>query len=152
MYGKKLNLSSNGRLRLFKSLVQSLFTYGTITTSQSKAAAIKGMVDKIINLGKNKNIHLLQTYLTDKGLQKRLVSEIAPSLKNRISGYTTQVKVGVQEGDRTTLVKMSIIGNENLKPLQKKPKSQEVKESIEKAPVKEIKKPISKIKGRKNKK
>lgn len=116
MYGKKLNLNSNGRLRLFKSLVQSLFTYGTITTSQSKAAAIKGMVDKIINLGKDKNIHLLQTYLTDKGLQKRLIEEIAPKLQNRISGYTSQVKIGIREGDRTTLVKMSLIGLENLKP------------------------------------
>ncbi len=79
------------------------------------------MVDKIITLAKNKNTrHLLQGYFTNKNLQERLVNEILPKLENRTSGYTSQVRMGIQQGDRTTMVKMSIIGSENLKPIEKK--------------------------------
>lgn len=117
VYGKKLSRTRNERVGLFKSLIQSLFTYGTITTSQAKASAIKGVVDRIINLAKNKNTQrLLQSYFANKLLQERLIKEITPKLQNRVSGYTSQVKIGVRSGDRTTLVKMSLIGLENLKP------------------------------------
>ncbi len=120
VYGKKLGRNSNERSGLFKSLVQSLFTHGTITTSQTKAAAIKGMVDKIITAAKNKNAQkLLQSFFADKLLQERIIKEIVPKLQNRISGYTSLMKIGVREGDRTTLVKMSLIGLEELKPPQK---------------------------------
>lgn len=127
VYGKKLGRNKNERSRLFKSLIQSLFTYGTITTSEAKVKAIKGMVDKIINMAKSKNSqYLLQSYLTSKGLQDRLTKEIAPKLDNRVSGFTTTVRLGVREGDRTNLVRMSIIGSEKLKPIEKKVTSDKV--------------------------
>ncbi len=129
VYGKKLGRNSNERSGLFKSLVQSLFTYGTITTSETKATAIKGMVDKIITAAKNKNAQrLLQSFFADKLLQERLIKEIAPKMQNRVSGYTSMIKVSVRGGDRTRLVKMSLIGLEELKPPQKVKK-----EVIEKA-------------------
>lgn len=120
VYGKKLSRNKNERTALFKGLVQQLVLHGTITTSESKAKAIKGLVDKIINLAKSKNSQrLLQAYFTNKVLQERLVKEIVPKLEDRVSGYTSMIRTGVREGDRSTLVRMSIIGNENLKPLEK---------------------------------
>lgn len=137
VYGKKLGRNKNERTTLFKGLVQQLVLHGTITTTEAKAKAIKGLVDKIINLAKSKNSQrLLQAYFTNKALQERLVKEIAPSLGNRVSGYTSMIRMGVREGDRTTLVKMSIIGNENLKPFEKIVKKVE-KETVKKVgPVK----------------
>lgn len=135
VYGKKLSRTSNQRAGLFKSLVQSLFTFGTITTSASKASVIKGMVDKIINQAKQKNTQrLLQAYLNDKLLQERLIKEIAPKLQNRVSGYTSMVKVGIREGDKTTLVKMSLIGLEELKPLEKVTSKKEISKAREITP------------------
>ena len=125
VYGKKLGRNKNERTLLFKSLVQSLLTYGTIVTSESKAKAIKGLVDKVINLAKSKNTErkntqrLLQAYLTSKDLQERLIKEIAPKLDDRISGYTTLLKLGARAGDKTMMVRMSLIHNEELKPLEK---------------------------------
>ncbi len=120
VYGKKLGRSKNQRTGLFKSLVQSLFTHGTITTSQTKAHAIKAMVDKIITLAKNKNTQrLLQSYFTEKALQERLIKEIVPNLGTRVSGFTSSVRLGAREGDRTMLVRMSIIGHEEMKPILK---------------------------------
>ena len=120
VYGKKLGRTKNERTALFRGLVQELFIHGNLTTSETKAKAIKGLIDKIINLAKSKNTQrLIQTYFTNKLLQERLITEIAPKLTSRVSGYTSVVKMGIREGDRTTMVKMSIIGQESLKPLEK---------------------------------
>ncbi|MBI3103394.1 50S ribosomal protein L17 [Candidatus Daviesbacteria bacterium] len=119
VYGKKLGRNKNERRALFKSLVQELFLHGNLTTSEAKAKAIKGLADKIINLAKSKNSQrLLQAYFSNKLLQERLIKEIAPKLGNRISGYTSMIRMGAREGDSTTVVKMSIIGAEELKPLE----------------------------------
>ena len=119
VYGKKLGRNKNERTALFRSLVQELVLHGTITTTESKAKAVKGLVDKVINLAKNKNSQLLQTFFANKLLQERLIKEIAPKLENRVSGYTSMIRMGVRQGDQTRVVKMSIIGAENLKPLEK---------------------------------
>lgn len=117
VYGRKLGRNKNERNSLFKSLMQELFLHGTITTSIAKASAIKGQVDNIINLAKNKTSQrLIQSFFSNKLLQERIINEIAPKLSNRNSGYTSFMKVKVQEGDRTILVKMSLIGLEELKP------------------------------------
>lgn len=82
IYGKKLGRNKNERTRLFKRLVSSLLTHGTLTTSEAKAKAVKGLVDKSINLTKGKGT---------KG-----------------SGYTQLVRLGTRLGDRTMMVKMSL--------------------------------------------
>ena len=147
VYGKKLGRNKNERTALFKSLVQELFIHGNLTSSETKIKAIKGLVDKIINLAKSKNSkRLLQAYFTNPQLSERLVKEIAPKLSDRTSGYTSSVRLGEREGDRTTLVKLSIIGSEKLKPLELKVKSAKVK--VEKVEMKEEKKPVRSVKAK----
>jgi len=120
VYGKKLGRNKNERTALFKSLVQELFLHGTITTTVSRAKAIKGQIDKIITLAKSKSSQtLLQAYFVNPLLQERLVKEILPKLGSRVSGYTSIVKMGIRQGDRSLMVKMSLIGAEQLKPLEK---------------------------------
>ena len=47
VYGKHLGRDKDQRTTLFKGLVRSLFIHGTIQTSEAKAKAIKGLVDKV---------------------------------------------------------------------------------------------------------
>ncbi|TSC87364.1 MAG: large subunit ribosomal protein L17 [Microgenomates group bacterium Gr01-1014_7] len=120
LYGYKLGRNKDQRDVLFKNLVQSLFTHGSIQTSETKAKAIKGLVDKIINLAKSKTSRrLLQSYLVNEQLRDRLIKEILPKMENRVSGYTSLIKLGRRMGDNTMVVKMSLIGAEQLKPLEK---------------------------------
>lgn len=120
VYGKKLGRNKNERTALFKGLVQALLIHGTIQTSQTKAQAIKGLFDKIVNLAKNKNTHrLLSAFLTQKDLEERLIKEIAPKLSDRTSGYISTVNITSRQGDNTRMVRMSIIGSEKLEPIKK---------------------------------
>lgn len=126
IYGKHLGRNEGQRQALFKTLVQSLFVYGTIQTSETKAKSIKGLVDKIINSAKDKNTQgRFKSYISNKNLQDRLIKEILPKLGTRSSGYTQLVRMGSRQGDQTTMVKMSLIGVEGLKPLKKESKSHE---------------------------
>lgn len=119
VYGKYLGRDKDERDRLFKSLVQSLFLHGTIITSTSKAKAIKGLVDKVINLAKEKHSQIrLESFITDKDLRDRLIKEIVPKLASRTSGYTSLIRLGQRFGDKTMMVRMSLIGAEELKPLE----------------------------------
>lgn len=98
--------------------MHALLSHGTIQTSEVKAKAIKGLVDKIINSAKdNSTDGQLQSFLTDTKLKKRLTGEIIPKLGAKTSGYTSIVKLGMRSGDQTTVVKMSLIGAEKLKPI-----------------------------------
>ena len=97
----------------------ALFSHGTIQTSETKAKAIKGLVDKVINFAKEKNIHNLQSYISDKSLRERLVKEVAPKLGARNSGYTKLIRIGTRVGDQTNMVRMSLIESEEMKPISK---------------------------------
>lgn len=93
VYGRKLGRNTAQRNSLFKNLLESLILHGSIQTTESKAKAIKGAVDKIINQAKNKKNKTL----------------ILPKLKSRSSGYTSLVKLGPRQGDGAMMVKMSLL-------------------------------------------
>ena len=113
VYGKHLGRDANGRAALFKSLVVSLILHGSIETTQTKAAAIKGLVDQIINQAKHKETRrLLQSFLTQKVVVDKLVNEVVPSLQSRNSGYTSIIKLGNRLGDNAMVVRMSLLTDE----------------------------------------
>lgn len=116
VYGKKLSRDKNQRTALFKSLVQSLILSETIQTTESKAKAIKGLVDKIINQAKSPSTRrLVNQFLIAKPTQDKLVKELLPRLKDRQSGYTSVVRLGPRQGDGAMMVKMSLLVSEQAK-------------------------------------
>lgn len=120
VYGRHLGRDKNSRNALFKGLVQALFTHGTIETTETRSKSIKGLIDKIINLAKNKNsAYLLKSYISTGIMQNRLIKEIAPKLSDRTSGYVSVVRLGTRMGDQSMLVRMSLIGLEKMEPMKK---------------------------------
>lgn len=117
VYGKKLGRNANERTTLFRQLVQDLILHGSIQTTETKAKAVKGLVDKIINQAKSKNTQrLLQTFFNNKQIREKLVKDIAPNLKDRTSGYTSVVKLGQRKGDNAMVVRMSLLLSEEGNP------------------------------------
>ena len=54
MAGKKLGRSTKQRKTLRRTLIQQLFHYEKIKTTEAKAKAIKGQAEKIITLARNR--------------------------------------------------------------------------------------------------
>lgn len=95
VYGKHLGRDKNERTALFKNLIGSLILHGSITTTEAKAKAIKGLVDKMINQAKKK--------------PDPLFKDIVPRLKSRTSGYTSLIRLGPRQGDGAMIVKLSLL-------------------------------------------
>ena len=50
--GKKLSRTSSQRKALFKGLINALVIHGEIKTTESKAKAVRGLLDKLITKAK----------------------------------------------------------------------------------------------------
>ena len=110
VYGRHLGRSKNARTALFRNLVRSLFISESIQTTEGKAKAIKGLVDKIITQAKSPATRrLVSKFLTDTKVAEKLIKEITPRLVSRNSGYTSIVKLGRRVGDGSMIVRMSLL-------------------------------------------
>lgn len=120
VYGKKLKRNRDERSALFNNLVRSLFLEEKIQTTQAKAKAIKGLVDKIINLAKSsKSRRLLNQFAIGTQALEKLVTEIVPRAKGKDSGYTSIIRVGRRYGDGAMLVQMSLVIGGKLSQVEK---------------------------------
>jgi large subunit ribosomal protein L17 len=126
VYGRHLNRDKNERTALFRGLIRHLILNESITTTESKAKAIKGLVDKLISRSKqdtNAAKNVIMSNLPQKEVTEKLIKEIGPRYQNRQSGFTNTVRLGTRKGDGTMMVKMSLV--EEIKETSKK-KAEEV--------------------------
>lgn len=128
VYGKHLGRRNDERSALFKSLVRNLFLYESIETTEAKAKAIKGLVDRIITQAKfPATKRLVKQFLNEKQIEEKLFKEIVPKVQSRNSGYTATIKVGRRLGDGAMVVKMSLLVD-TVKSEPKEVKSKKTKE------------------------
>jgi large subunit ribosomal protein L17 len=132
VYGKHLSRTKNERTALFRNLVQSLIISEKIETTEAKAKAIKGQVDKLISSAKSPTTkNLVTQFLTKKETQDKLFNEIMPRIGSRISGFTTITKLGRRQGDGSMVVAMSLLLEEpktKKSAAKKEAKKEEIKE------------------------
>jgi large subunit ribosomal protein L17 len=110
--GKRLKRDSGHRKALFKNLIQSLIISGKIETTEAKAKAVKGQVDKLITKAKKGTLHArrqIMAVLPSKKAANKLVDEIAPSFTGRNSGFTRMQRLRRRRGDDALLVRLEFI-------------------------------------------
>ena len=103
---KKLNRTSEHRKALIKNMLNSLIKYEQITTTLPKAKFLKPQADKIITLGKNRNLQntkILVSKLQDIKLANKVKKTLAKRYESRKGGYTRIIKAGYRYGDNAPL-------------------------------------------------
>lgn len=107
VFGRHLKRDTNERKALFKSLASSLVLHERIETTEEKAKAIKGQVEKMVTKAKKNNSNhtadLLRAHLSHEALVK-LMSDIAPRFSDRPGGYTRIIKKGNRFSDNASMV------------------------------------------------
>ena len=124
--GKKLNRNTKARKSLFKNLLTSFFLNGFLITTEAKAKAIRGKIDRLVTKAKSPNLvnrRLIYAYLTETAAATRLINEIAPQLAKRNGGYSRIIKLGTRLGDQAAMVKIELVV-----PLERAPKEAETKD------------------------
>jgi len=126
--GKKLNRDKDHRQALLKNLASSLILNGKIETSVIKAKFMKPFVEKLITKAKDgsyNSIRLLRSRLGNEDALKKLITDIAPSFKERNGGYTRIKKLGlIRKGDNSEMAMIELVSSS--KP------EKEVKEEVKK--------------------
>lgn len=106
VFGRQLKRDTNERKALFKSLASSLVLSERIETTEAKAKAVRGHIDKLVSQAKRSsaNPHArLQLYLNQQAIGK-FISDVVPRFKNRTSGYTRMVRVRRRLADGAPMV------------------------------------------------
>ena len=110
MFGRKLKRTTNQRKGLFKSLAQAMVLHGRIKTTEAKAKAFRGEIEKLITMAKAHETNAMQF------LQKNVppktadgIIRIAPLFKDRQGGYTRIVKIGSRKKDNAPMVILEFV-------------------------------------------
>jgi len=102
---KKINLlgrPADQRKALLRSLTTELLRHKQITTTETKAKALRETVEHMITLAKRGDLHArrqAEAYILDKDVTKTLFAEIGPAFANRNGGYVRVIKTLPRRGD-----------------------------------------------------
>ena len=109
---KKLNRTSEHRKALIKNMLNSLVKYEQIITTLPKAKLIKPQAEKLITLGKKKNLtntRVLISKLQDKTNANKILNTLSKRYEKRAGGYTRIVKAGYRYGDNSPMAVIEFV-------------------------------------------
>jgi len=122
--GPRLGGSPAHQRLILANLATQLFEHGRITTTESRARALRPHAEKLITKAKKGDLHnrreVLKT-IRDKGVVHVLFTEIGPSFAERPGGYTRITKIGPRKGDNAPMAVIELV-TEAYKPSAPKAK------------------------------
>ena len=128
---RKLNRTSEHRKALFKNMLNSLIKYEQIITTLPKAKLIKPQAEKLITLGKKKNLtntRVLISKLQDKTNANKVLNTLSKRYEKRPGGYTRIVKAGYRYGDNSPMAVIEFVDRDvEAKRKFKKKKKEDLK-------------------------
>jgi len=149
--GRKLHRERDQRNALVKGLADSLVKYESIETTLPKAKEVVPYVEKLITKAKKGDLHNRRQVISDLQTVEsahKLVDEIAPKLKGRVSGHLRIKKTRLRRGDNAQLARVSFVDDLKEAPVakvaakagaQKPAEAKAAKPATKKTPAKETK-------------
>lgn len=119
--GYKLGRSKGARIALRRNLIKQFFTHERITTTRTKAEAIRGEAERMITIARRSaeaedsaKVHARRLVVSRLGgggneVVKKLFDDIAPRFATRNGGYTRMLKLGPRLGDAAEMVILELV-------------------------------------------
>ena len=146
VFGRKFKRDANERKALLKGLMTDLVLKESITTTEEKAKAIKGSVEKLVTKAKVKGdgaVALLSPYLSVAAVEK-VLHDLALRFANRPGGYVRIVKLGKRFGDNASMAVIEWVEKTSARAAKAAVKSEE---KVEKAVKTAAKKPARSVRS-----
>ena len=108
----KLGRKSAHRKAMLANMAVSLFEHKRITTTSTKAKALKIFVEPLITKSKNDSVHnrrLCFGKLRNKLGVQILFDEISKKVADRPGGYTRIIKLGNRMGDNASMAMIELV-------------------------------------------
>jgi large subunit ribosomal protein L17 len=132
----KLGRTRAHREAMMANMASSLFRHRLIKTTNAKAKALKPLVDRLISTAKEDTLsarRLVAKTIRQKDVHKKLFTEIVPQFKDRQSGFSRIIKLGVRHGDGAPLSVVELLIDKPKVETDKKGKKKQKKSKKSKA-------------------
>lgn len=109
---RKLGRTSDHRKAMLRGMVTYLFENGKIETTVTRAKEVRAMADKMITLGKERDLHAKRqvfSYITKETVAKKVIDETAPKYMDRSGGYTRIIRTGPRRGDAAQMAIIELV-------------------------------------------
>src|SRR6266446_1098657 len=110
--GRSFSRKSAHRKAMFDNLAHALIKHEQITTTLPKAKDLRPVVEKLVTLGKQGDLHARRiaiSRLRDAELVKKLINVLGPRYKSRNGGYTRIMKAGFRPGDNAAMAVIEFV-------------------------------------------
>lgn len=107
-----LGLPADQRKALLRALATEIIRHGQITTTQTRAKAVRQEVEKMISLAKDGSLAARRQamgYLYDKQLVYELFKEVKNRYADRAGGYTRVVRTKPRRGDNAQMAIIELL-------------------------------------------
>ncbi|MDD5593308.1 MAG: 50S ribosomal protein L17 [Candidatus Margulisbacteria bacterium] len=109
---RKLSRATDQRLALLRSIVRSLFIYGKVKVTLTRAKEARRMAEKLITATKANNLHArrkVESVLHDRKIVTMIFKTYPERFEGRPGGYTRIIKIGARRGDAAPMALLELI-------------------------------------------
>jgi large subunit ribosomal protein L17 len=110
--GRRLGGDAAHQKAMLGNLVASLVAAEALVTTESKAKAMRPVVEKVITKARKGGIHRQRqvvALIRDKDMASKLFEEIGPRYADRPGGYTRILKLGPRHGDNAPMARIELV-------------------------------------------
>ena len=115
--GRKLNRTHSHRKAMFVNMAAALVKHEQIETTLPKAKDLRGVVERLVTLGKRGGLHARRQALSRLGGDTALVEKLFDTLKERYKdrpgGYLRVIKSGFRFGDNAPMAYVQLVDQPN---------------------------------------
>ena len=109
---RKLGRPTDQRMAMLRQQVTDLLDTGRMETTVTRAKEIAPMAEKMITLGKAKDLASYRqalTFITREDVAKKVFDEVAPKYADRNGGYTRITRTGFRRGAAAEMAVIELV-------------------------------------------
>ena len=109
---RKLGKTTDQRMAMLRQQVTDLLDLGRMETTVTRAKEIAPMAEKMITLGKAKDLASYRqalAFITREDVAKKVFEEVAPKYADRNGGYTRVTRLGPRRGDAAEMAVIELV-------------------------------------------
>lgn len=109
---RKLGKTTDQRRAMLRQQVTDFLGSGRMETTFTRAKEIGPMAEKMITLGKKKDLSAYRqalSFITREDVAKKVFDEIAPKYADREGGYTRVTRIGPRRGDAAEMAVIELV-------------------------------------------
>ena len=109
---RKLGKTTAQRMAMLRQQTTDLLDKGRMETTLSRAKEIAPMAEKMISLGKAKDLasyRQMLSFITREDVAKKVKDELAEKYADRNGGYTRITRIGTRRGDAAEVAVIELL-------------------------------------------